>query len=448
MPDAPRQPPRRPSAVQYRRGFLKYRSALHDRVTDLPVVAALVDRLRTELDVRRRLGVVTVETVHLDTVESLYGWQVVDRVLERLSFVLREAIGAELPAESALALNRRAGDRFVAFVFQRPDGDDVDPAFLAEAAQRLSRRLERARDEEAFRGLNPALEFRCGHATLAPDPFHRFERRVYAAVDEAVRSNLRRRERRELAWAEELQRIIRDCALETVVQPVVELATRDVYGYEALVRGPRASLFELPGSMFDLSARMGLDLDLDRACRETALRACRGRLDGRALFLNVLPGALEQAAEALVAGRFDGGGAEPRGLVVEVTERGDRLDDERAVAAVDALRRAGIRVALDDAGTGPDTRRVVERLRPDFLKLDLSLVRDIQKNPLKREVLTTLIALAREIDAEVVAEGIESEAEAETLAETGARYGQGYLFAVPSPVDSPLWGLSRGHPGH
>lgn len=419
---------------QYRRGYLRYRSALQDPVTGLPAVAAVIDRLRTELDNRRRLGVVTVETLHLDVVESLYGWQTVDRILGRVAEVLQETIGAELPAAAVLAINRRAGDRFVFFVLEQDGGREIADGELGRPAQQLSAKLDKAFQDEAFRGLNPELEFRCGHAILAPDPFHRFERRIHGAVELALRSSRSRSRRRELGWAEELQRIIRDSAVSSVFQPVVDLADGEILGYEAFVRGPQDSMFETPGSMFDLSSRMGMDAELDRVCLRAALDHANGQFGDRSLFLNVLPERLQQAAEVLV------GQPNPQRLVLELSEKGRGLDRDRAMPAVEALRSVGIRLALDDAGTGPDTREVIEWMQPDYIKLDLSLVRNIHKSLMKQEVLTTLISIGAPNRAEVIAEGIECEEEAKTVRETGARYGQGYLYAVPSPVSSPLLG--------
>ena len=96
---------------QYRLDYLKYRSVLIDRTTALPTFPLLFDALRTALDQRHRLGVLHIECVNLGIVESLYGWQVFDRILRHAANSLRESIGSDLPESSMLSMNCRRGRR-------------------------------------------------------------------------------------------------------------------------------------------------------------------------------------------------------------------------------------------------------------------------------------------------------------------------------------------------
>ena len=118
--------------VDYRTGYLKMKSVLHDRATGLPAFALMFDRLRTLLEHRRGIGVLHFTVADLAMVESLYGWQVFDRVVARVARELRDCVGNDLPADALLSLNGVAGDRFVVFVPQRPDGAEADGPFLAE----------------------------------------------------------------------------------------------------------------------------------------------------------------------------------------------------------------------------------------------------------------------------------------------------------------------------
>ena len=155
---------------------LKLRSVLYDRTTGLPTYPLLFDRLRDELEHRRHLGVVHVEISNLKLVESLYGWQVFDRILARLSDVLQGAVGKALPRETLLGINGVAGDRFVAFILQADNGAEADHDYLANIDAELGSALDAAVDHEDFVGLSPRLSFRTGFALLGEDPFYRFER--------------------------------------------------------------------------------------------------------------------------------------------------------------------------------------------------------------------------------------------------------------------------------
>jgi len=432
------------SPERLRTGYLKLKSVLYDRTTGLPAFPVLFDDLRAMLDDRRELGVVHLELANLEMVESIYGWQVFDRIVARVARLLRESVGRELPESTLLALNGVAGDRFVCFIPEDFDGEAVDNSFLTELGRSVCRVLEAAFDDEAFASLSPRLCFRGGHALLSANPFFRFERCVYNAVDEARSAHERREHLRDLSWGEELTRIIQGTTVETVFQPVLELATREVLGFEALVRGPRDTLFEAPRAMFALADRLGLADELDRMCCEMALRSfCRVAPNGKA-FVNVLPGSMNDTAwhRGTLFPLLAELGLEPTELVLEVSERFAQADPEPFASQVEAIRKEGFGLALDDVGTGRAGVAVIERLKPDFLKLDVSLVRNIHQSPIQQDVLVSLAALAERIEASVIAEGVESEAEAETLLAGGARYAQGYLFALPSAPGSAqleLW---------
>ena len=133
----------------------------------------------------------------------------------------------------------------------------------------------------------------------------------------------------------------------------------------------------------------------------------------------------------------------PGRLVVEVTEhaRVPGYDDLRSVLR--PWRRAGVRVAVDDAGAGFASLRHVLNLEPDVLKLDRSIVQDVDSDPRRRALVGCLVGFAGQVQAQVVAEGIETPAELDTLIDLGAELGQGYLLGRPDELAVHL-----GHVGH
>ena len=414
--------------------YLKLRSALYDRTTGLPAFPVLFDRVRTWLDDVRSVGVIHLEVEQLALVESLYGWQVLDRILARIAGVLGPAVGPVLPPGTLIGLNGVAGDRFAAFVPRRPDGGPVDGPYLDGLAERLGRLLEEAFAVDDFAGLAPRLGFRLGRAQVTIDPFHRFERRVWAALDEARGAHERREQRRERGAGEDLQRIIRGADLRTLFQPVVDLGSGEVMGFEALARGPESSVFEQPRALFAESDRLGLAIELDHACRDAALSACPPLGAGRKIFLNALPASFRGLPDDRGSwpgrlGRLAGSAGD---TVLEFSERAAESDPDDFVDTLRRVKAAGFGVAVDDLGTGFSSQAILDRLRPDFLKLDGSLVRRIEGSLIKQEILRTLVRIAESIGASVIAEGIETEEESRALAEAGARFGQGHLFARPA----------------
>lgn len=238
----------------------------------------------------------------------------------------------------------------------------------------------------------------------------------------------RRRARERTASTRRVRAVLRQGSLEMAYQPVVELDGGRPVGVEALARFPgRPS--RAPDLWFAEAAAVGLGVRLELLAVETAVRV-HGLLEPELyLAVNIGPQALVSPDLPAVLEL-----AHPDRLVVEVTEHA-RIDDYPAVLdAVAWLRKAGARVAVDDAGSGYASLQHILRIAPDVIKLDLDLVRGIDHDPVRRALALSLTAFATDIGAVLVAEGVETTEEAETLGELGVRYAQGFLFARPGPI--------------
>ncbi len=427
----------------YRTEYLRLKSVLHDPATRLPAYPVLIAELQSFLDARRQVGVLHVEMEGLDLVESLYGWQTLDGILSRVSNSLREMQGSILPEGTLLAVNAVAGDRFIAFLPKIPGTLEVQAGSLSEIGRTVRDRLTDTLDQEEFIGLNPRLEFRVGHALLSENPFYRFERRIHAAVQEARSRPGRMEENRERASGDELIRIIQDSEVHTVFHPILDLKSGEVFGYEALSRGPKDSIFEAPVSMFTMSGQVGQTAELDRLCRTVALQSCRGIAGAGRLFLNVTPESLTDPEwrNGQILALLEEVSLAPDDLVLELPEPGADRDLNRVIEAVAALRSRGFGVALDDVGSGYSSLATLERLCPDYLKVDASLVRDVHTHLIKQEAFASLVQIASRLGSAVIAEGVECAEEVEALVRLGVRYGQGFHFAVPSEANG--FDLSR-----
>jgi EAL domain-containing protein (putative c-di-GMP-specific phosphodiesterase class I) len=428
---------RRPDDLleHFRNGYLQLKSALHDRITGLPAYPLLAGELRGLLDGRRQIGVLHVEPANLAWVESLYGWQEFDRTMALLATALKDLPGGELPSGALLAVASVPADRFVVFLPDGPRGREITSDDLAAWAAAVKLRLEAVLDEDPAGPASPRIAIRTGHALLSENPFYRFERRLHSAVDEARRLPEQRAARRDRVWGAELKRFIRESRVRTVWQPVVDLESGSVVGFEALARGPADSMFEMPRAMFALSDRVGASGELDRLCHAAAIRGAAEVAGAGKLFVNVLPATLhdEEWRRGAVPELLLASGRRPSDVVVEISERALGAQAEAFVPACEALRSQGFGIAVDDAGTGRDGAATLRSLRPDYVKVDASVVRGVEASLIKQEIFGTLVGLGGAVGAAVVAVGVESPEEAATLKTLGARYGQGYHFAGPAP---------------
>nr|MBA2240165.1 EAL domain-containing protein [Solirubrobacterales bacterium] len=219
------------------------------------------------------------------------------------------------------------------------------------------------------------------------------------------------------------------------LQPVAALATGLVVGYEALARFP-GSPHPSPAMMFAQATAAGLGPELEAAAIRAALEL-PGRPPGTFLALNTSPSALTTGpVRESLSGPLEG-------VVIEITEHESIPDDSAAFsAAIAALRSRGARIAIDDAGAGYAGLRQLMRLRPDILKLDIELVKNIHRDPARAALVESLVRYARKIGAVVCAEGIENLDELARVADLDVEWGQGYVLAGPQPGWSGIAGVA------
>ncbi|HZU71788.1 MAG TPA: EAL domain-containing protein [Acidimicrobiales bacterium] len=215
--------------------------------------------------------------------------------------------------------------------------------------------------------------------------------------------------------------------LLSVYQPIVDLRTRTVLGYEALARFSDSA----PDAAFAEAERCGQLVELESQALQAALAGLDDVPEGCFLSVNVSPATvLSDGFGALLAGR------PVRRLVVEVVETTPVPCYDALVDALRPWRGAGLRVAVDDLGSGFARLSHLTRLRPDVVKLDRALVSGLDGRPLAQAMAATLSRYARTSGVMLVGEGVEEEAEAAALTLAGVCVGQGWLFGRPGPLRS------------
>jgi EAL domain-containing protein (putative c-di-GMP-specific phosphodiesterase class I)/CheY-like chemotaxis protein len=210
-----------------------------------------------------------------------------------------------------------------------------------------------------------------------------------------------------------------------VFQPILELETSRLVGYEALCRFPSAPSVP-PARWFYDAESVGLRTELELAAAAAAIAAFRAYGGPESLSVNASPDVIAEVAElgAWLGSR----------LMIEVTEHAAIEDYQAVVAGMSALRTSGVRLAVDDAGAGFASFRHVLELEPDYIKLDLSLTQSIDSDRRRRALARGLIGFADELEIAIIAEGIETPDQLATLRELGAGLGQGILLGPPLPL--------------
>ncbi len=219
-------------------------------------------------------------------------------------------------------------------------------------------------------------------------------------------------------------------------QPIVAATdTASVFGHEALLRGLDDQDRPVPpGDMFRAAQDSDLMFQLDLAARQSAIReAVRLGLESR-IFINFAPNAIYDPLYCLrsTVATISEAGVNPDRIVFEVTESEQVRDLQHLDAILTVYRKAGFQIALDDLGAGYSSLNLIHRLRPDLVKLDMDLIRNVDQDDYKAAIAETLLALARRLGIRTVAEGVETQGELDWLRNHGADYVQGFLIAPPS----------------
>ncbi|MGD1011631.1 MAG: EAL domain-containing protein [Acidimicrobiales bacterium] len=219
-----------------------------------------------------------------------------------------------------------------------------------------------------------------------------------------------------------------DGSVHVVFQPIVDLATTKVIGYEALARFAGDSGLS-PRTWFAEAAEVGLLLEIEMLTIRAALDQLRHLPPDAFVSLNLSPltAGSEELRDALA-------GVDGSRVVLEINEGAAAEGYEQVSEAVGALRSIGVRIALDDSGTGSASFSSLLDVRADIIKIDVDITRGVASDPMKEAIASALKSLADRLGAMLLAEGIETEEDLIFLKELGVQAGQGFLFGHPEPV--------------
>jgi diguanylate cyclase (GGDEF)-like protein len=227
--------------------------------------------------------------------------------------------------------------------------------------------------------------------------------------------------------------------IAAALQPILRLSDDAVIGYEALARFPPTPELAAADDLFAAATALGMQAAVDMACLGAALRTAPN-LGGADLFVNVLIGTLlDRTGMGALDREVSGSGVAPSSVVLEFSEREPVADLTHLKRIATELRGRGYRIAVDDAGAGHASMRVIAELRPEFIKLDREIIRALDMDESRRALVVALLSFAGHIGARVIAEGIETAAEKATLLSLGVRFGQGWALQAPVLI-APLEG--------
>ncbi|MDB5038638.1 MAG: hypothetical protein JWQ35_2166 [Bacteriovoracaceae bacterium] len=417
-----------------------------DSNTGLYTFSYYMPELQNLLARQKALGLIFIDASELSKIECDYGHGIYSQILKELVGAIQSLKGTLVRAEDILAVRHPHDEFFLLFLSSsRPE----NPGFLKiENLHNIIERLIHSLNAKVFEITFPytkrILKTDIGYAYAMHNPLLSTERIVYRLIENAKTIAQFNGQKFILQINEALKEIIMEENVTTLFQPIVSMTDGSIFAYEALSRGPKGSPMESPLMLFSVAETAQLSFELDRLCRRKAIENAKG-LDGiQKLFVNTFPTTMhdpefkgEHLRKLLKDSNFLG-----KNIVFEITERFAIENYALFQKEQSYYSDLGFDLAVDDIGTGYGSLEAIANLKPQFVKVDISIIRGIHQNPVKQELLKAIRDIGRKVNAKIVAEGIEQEAELDCVRELGIDYGQGYLIARPSiefqPADFKL----------
>ncbi len=236
-----------------------------------------------------------------------------------------------------------------------------------------------------------------------------------------------------------LLRILREERLTSYFQPIVHTEDQQVFAYECLMRGLDGDNVIYPAALLGVARGADLLFQLDLAARTAAIREAARHGISAKLFINFNPTAIYDPTYCLrsTVRKLQELGLPNNLIVFEVVESDQVTDIEHLKNICEYYRKAGFQVALDDMGAGYSSLNMLHELRPDYIKLDMQLIRSVHQDPFKASITGKLLEIARDLEIKTIAEGVENVEEYDWLRRHGADFVQGYFIA--RPASPPPW---------
>jgi diguanylate cyclase (GGDEF)-like protein/PAS domain S-box-containing protein len=412
--------------------------SLHDPLTRLPNRQAFMEKLEAALSgVRQGKPAFAVLCLDLDRFKNIndsLGHSIGDRLLISFARLLQDCVGPDD------LLARLSGDEFGVLLPNVQDAGDairVADRILAQLKQPVS-----LRDQEVYTSISigitwSALGYERTEDILrdADTAMHRAKRRGKSRY-ELFDADMHAEAVAQLTLESDLRRAIERGEFEVYYQPVVDLATGQISGFEALLRWnhPTRGLV-LPGEFISCAEETGLIIPIG----EWVLREACGQMQRwhakyphrEALSVSVNLSGKQFAQPALIAKALHESMLVPSSLKLEITESVIMEDPKTASELIEKLRLEQVQSYVDDFGTGYSSLSYLHRFPMSALKIDRSFISNIGPEGENAEIVRTIVTLAHNLGMSVIAEGVETRAQLDLLTEMGCEYGQGYYFSRP-----------------
>ncbi|MEO2073875.1 MAG: EAL domain-containing protein [Bacillus sp. (in: firmicutes)] len=342
----------------------------------------------------------------------------------------RSAVEQGIDKQDVITLDDFYGDGLTLYIkvdYSRHSLSEIDIA-MKKIVYSVEKNLHKA-----YPFLQPV--FRTGYMFVEKkylsiqDSIARAHRQAIAMAEKKVKSEFD-----EMVYL--MKKIISKKEIKLLAQPIFDVATSEVHAWEMLTRGPTGSVLESPLPLFSVARQTGLLYDLEMIVIEKVLEQIKAAKCRKNIFVNCTPLTLGNIRFTRDLKKLMHQFKEipPQQITIEITENDSIEGLKNFIYNIKMLRLMGYKIAMDDTGAGYSSLSIISDIMPDIIKIDRSVIQNIDKNSIKESMLKGLMLVAREAGSLVVAEGIENADEASVLTRNNVDLAQGYFYARPTAL--------------
>ncbi len=351
-------------------------------------------------------------------------------ILQEMAYLIRELAESYISSYSLCHIGFTAPDT-IAILLNTNDSlsEFFETALLIQVA------LNNQLNARIFDALGYTLNTLCGCSLLTYKQGLSLGQSFYRAYNQAKRLACSPEVKENLPTYKLFQEILDSSRLTVRYQPIIRFTDGDLIGWEVFIRGPSGTpLFE-PEALFHLAQETDHVVDLTQCCLDTIFNGLDSLSPKHKIFINVHPANFQHSGFTAkeLRNRLTKHNLAPDNIVIELS-LGKRMDDINFfIKRMSKFKEYGFNIAMDNIGTGDSCMRFIPQFQPEFLKLDLSMTRNIDTDPVHKTIVESLLFMAERINSKLLGMGIETETELTSLIDMGVHGGQGFLLGEPVP---------------
>ena len=401
-----------------------------------PCLGDLFPELGLRFEASGIVGLIVVGAPMLAEVERRHGDEARLGCLESLLARVQEVAEERFRSDYVVCLAEPGIDEIMVLVFRQRGSAGFYRTEIPGFRSELNRALQADSAQLFYPYVRGPWQLPAGVSVELRNPQFGLTTQLRRLVNDARRDCQLDADSTRRAARNELLETILDHRIYSVYEPIVDIASKTVFGYEALARGPQGTAHHSPVALFTAAEEFELVFELDCVCRESGLRGAVDFPGGTKLFLNIRPTTIHDPAfrEDRLIETLERRDLSPTDVVFEISEQ-ESISSFGAFREMrDYYRNLGFQFALDDTGTGYAGLEELLELEPDYIKIDRAMVSGVDQDPARQDILAAVLQLADKMGAQVIGEGLDTLEELEMLGRLGIRFGQGWLFGRPTPL--------------